>query len=81
MKPMELDADSLEIMFRARLLGTQRGQVLEGWAYPQAHALAESGWLRREFQADGELGWFLTAEGDLALDTAALIQSVEGREN
>lgn len=49
---MELTPDHLEILFRARMLGTNRGQVLEAWHHPEAQALAENGWLRRQFEPD-----------------------------
>jgi hypothetical protein len=29
--------------------------VIEGWAYPDAHDLAEHGWLERRFEPDGEM--------------------------
>jgi len=79
---MPLDNEQLEIMFRARMLGTERGQVLEPWAYPEAHRLAEAGWLERRFVGPGdEMSWWLSPKGDLALDVAALTSSVEGRHN
>ena len=79
---MELTTDHLEILFRARMLGTNRGQVLEVWQYPEAQALADNGWLRRQFEQNGDVSWSLTAQGDTALDLNALTESaVEGRQN
>ena len=77
---MELTPDHLELLFRARMLGTDRGQVLEAWLYPEAHALAEQSWLRRRFEPNGDVSWWLTPQGDTALNLTALT-SVEGREN
>jgi hypothetical protein len=57
------------------------GLVIEAHAYPDAHDLAEAGWLERRFLPDGELGWFWSHRAELALDMNALMQSVEGREN
>lgn len=56
--------------------------VIQDDCYPQAHAAAEAGWLRREFLDDGEMGWSLTATGlrKLALLTYAFRQTV-GRQN
>ena len=78
---MQFDAEQLEILFRARMLGVGRGQVLEGWAYPAAHELAEAGWLERRFQPDGELSWWWTPQAETALNLTALTASVEGRQN
>ena len=78
---MEFTPDHFEILFRARMLGTDRGQVLDAWLYPEAHALTEQGWLRRQFEQNGDVSWWLTPEGDTSLDLASLTQCVEGREN
>jgi hypothetical protein len=77
---MNLNDEQFAILHRARLLGPDRGQVLEGWAYPDAHELAEQGWLERRFVGD-ELAWFLTAQGDVALDGAELLATLDERQN
>jgi hypothetical protein len=58
-----------------------RGQVLEDWAVPDAHWLAELGWLDRRFEADGELSWWWTPAAETALDLSSLARSVDGRQN
>jgi hypothetical protein len=78
---MTFTDQQLEILYRAKILGLDYGQVLEGWAYPDAHELAEAGWLQRRFQPDGELAWFWTPQAETTLDLTALLQSTEGREN
>jgi hypothetical protein len=83
-----------EILIRAWLLARERegsdkplGQVLEPEYFPDAHDLAERGWLRREFvphpehHDKRELAWFWTDQAETALDTNALIQHAQGRHN
>ena len=48
---------------------------------PGRPRLCEAGWLVRRFEDNGDISWWLSAEGDLALDTYALIATTEGREN
>jgi len=57
------------------------GIVITDGAYPDAHELAEAGWLERRFLPDGEMGWFWTRHAEMALDFNALMESAEGREN
>jgi hypothetical protein len=57
------------------------GLVIEDWAYPDAHELAEQGWLERRFEPDGEMSWWWTPAAETALDISALLRSHEGREN
>lgn len=79
---MTYDTEELELLFRAKMLGTERGQVLEPWAYPEAHRLCEAGWLRREFLPNDDVAWYLTPEGAHALDlTAFATGELAGREN
>jgi hypothetical protein len=77
---MTFDTEQLEILYRAKMLGTERGQVLTDDAYPAAHELAEQGWLRRRFVED-ELAWFWTPQAETAIDARRLVASVEGRQN
>jgi hypothetical protein len=70
---MEPTTEQCEILFRAKILAaTGSGQVLEPWAVPDAHELAEAGWLERRFTDDGELAWFWAPQGDVALELGAL---------
>jgi hypothetical protein len=57
------------------------GIVIESDAFPDAHELAELGWLERRFQPDGELAWFWTPAAETALDVNSLLQGAEGRQN
>jgi hypothetical protein len=76
------DSEELELLYRARLLGTKRGQVLEPWAYPEACRLADKGWLRREFLPNNDVAWFLTPKAAHALDLAQHAQHQHaGRDN
>jgi hypothetical protein len=62
-----------EIAGNAYLLGLEgKGQVLEAHAYPAAHELAEAGWLERRFEPNGDMSWWWTAQGDVALELGAL---------
>ncbi len=68
---MEFTEQQQEILTNAWLL-TPKGQVLEPWAYPDAHELAEQGWLERRFEPDGEMSWWWTPQAETALDMNAL---------
>jgi hypothetical protein len=57
------------------------GLVITNDAYPDAHRLAEAGWLERRFTQDGEVAWFWTEAAEKAFDYGELMQSVEGRQN
>jgi hypothetical protein len=57
------------------------GIVIENDAYPDAHELAEHGWLERRFMPDGEMAWFWTPAAETALDMNQLMQSTQGRDN
>jgi hypothetical protein len=79
---MQFDDEQLELLYRARVLGTNRGQVLEPWAYPEAHRLTEAGWLERRFEPNGDVSWWLTEKADHALDLTATNElAVTGRDN
>lgn len=56
------------------------GIVIEDHAYPDAHDLAELGWLERRFEPDGEMSWWWTQQAETALETSALT-NVAGRQN
>jgi hypothetical protein len=59
-----------------------RGMVITNDAYPDAHRLAEAGWLTRQFVGpDREMAWFWSREAEAALDMTQLMQGAEGREN
>jgi hypothetical protein len=70
---MELSGEQREILYRAWLFNRAAGagQVLEDWAIPAAHKLAEAGWLERRIQ-DGELTWWWTEAAETAFNLAAL---------
>jgi hypothetical protein len=80
---MEFTDTQAEILVNAWLLSRDgKGQVLEGWAEPDAERLGEAGWLeRRTVDANGDTAWFWTREAETALDVNALNRSVEGRQN
>jgi hypothetical protein len=78
---MMFDSEQLEILFRARVLGPDAGQVLTDDAYPAAWRLAKQGWLRPRPVPDGEMAWFLTEEAKQALDLGVLVQDAADRCN
>lgn len=64
---------ALDLAFSAWALSQQgQGMVIEDVAYPEAHLLAEKGWLARRIEPDGEMSWHWTHEGDKALALGAL---------
>ena len=79
---MDFTAEQQEILFRAWLFARDgNGQVLEPWAYPDAHRLAEQGWLERRSEDNGDMSWWWTPAAETALDVNGLLQSAEGRQN
>jgi hypothetical protein len=80
---MEFTAVQQDLLIAAWVTARDdNGIVIENHAYPDAHDLAEMGWLERRFLPDGELAWFWTQQAETALDTGALINSaMEGRQN
>jgi hypothetical protein len=71
-----------EIVGNAYLLSLEgKGQVLEDDAVPDAHRLAEAGWLEMRFEPNGDMSWWWTGTAETALDMSALTQSTTGREN
>ena len=79
---MELTDTKLELLLNAYLVAREgKGQVITNDAYPDAHELAEHGWLERHIEPDGEMSWWWTRQAETVLDTAALIASTEGRQN
>jgi hypothetical protein len=70
-----------EILFNAWALAREgKGQVVEDWAVPHAHRLAEAGWLERRFEDNGDISWWWTAHAGATLKLDALVD-VSGREN
>jgi hypothetical protein len=51
------------------------GMVLEHLAYPDAHELAEHGWLERRFEPNGDMSWWWTDAGDEAFELAAMLDA------
>jgi hypothetical protein len=80
---MEFTDTQQEILANAHLLAHDggKGQVLEDWAFPDAHELAEHGWLSRRFEANGDMSWHWTDAAEHALDVNALLSSAQGRQN
>ena len=79
---MDFTETQLEILFNAWVLAREgNGQVIADDAYPDAHRLAEAGWLERRFEPDGEMSWWWTPRAETAFDMTALMGSVQGREN
>jgi hypothetical protein len=73
---VEVTETQKEILFNAWALAQEgKGQVVEDWAVPHAHRLAEAGWLERRFEEDGELSWWWTREAETALSLDALRRS------
>jgi hypothetical protein len=78
---MELRKDHFTVAFDAWAAARDgNGIVIRDEYYPEAHELAEAGWLRRGFEPDGEMSWHWTGAADTALGLAALTD-VSGREN
>ena len=57
------------------------GQVVTDEAIPDAHELAEQGWLERRTEDNGDMSWWWTPAAEHALDVSGLLQSATGREN
>jgi hypothetical protein len=57
------------------------GVVIENWAYPDAHRLAQAGWLERRFEPNGDMSWWWTDAAETAFDYTDAMQSTEGRQN
>ena len=70
-----------EILVNAYLLARRGyGQVVADDAIPDAHDLAEAGWLERYFR-DGQLCWRWSPRAEHALDVNQLLESAAGRQN
>jgi hypothetical protein len=58
------------------------GMVLKPDCFPDAHELAEQGWLERKFvDPAGDMSWHWTRAADAAFDFSDLLQSAAGRQN
>jgi hypothetical protein len=72
----ELTDAQAELAAAAYLLALDgRGMVISDDAYPDAHALAERGWLQRRFEDDGEMSWWWTPQAETALGINAMLAS------
>jgi hypothetical protein len=58
-----------------------KGQVLTDEAIPDAHRLAEAGWLERRSEPNGDTSWWWSGAGDTVLGLSGLMRGAEGREN
>jgi hypothetical protein len=79
---MNLTPTQLDILTAAWAASRDgNGIVITTDAYPDAHELAEHGWLERRFEPDGEMSWWWTLTAETALDLNRLLQSAEGSQN
>jgi len=79
---MEFTATQLDLLTAAWATSRDgNGIVIEDHAYPDAHELAEQGWLKRRFEEGGKMSWWWTPAADQAFEYGALMNSAEGREN
>ena len=70
---MNLTESQQQILFNAWLFARYgNGQVVTDEAIPDAHELAEQGWLERRFEPDGEMSWWWTSQAETALELGAL---------
>ena len=70
-----------ELLFNAWLFARDgHGQVVTDDAIPDAHDLAELGWLERRFNGD-EMSWWWTPQAERALDVNALISTASAAVN
>lgn len=70
---MDMTDTQLDLLSTAHLLAREgQGMVIKDTAYPDAHRLAEQGWLERRFEADGEMSWWWTPRAELTLDLTNL---------
>jgi hypothetical protein len=70
---MELNATHMDVAYLAYAASLDgHGIVVKDTAVPEAHALCERGWLERRFTDTGELAWFWTAAGDIAMSISGL---------
>jgi hypothetical protein len=78
---VDFTATQLDILFGAWATSRDgNGQVLEDDAIPDAHELAEQGWLERRILGD-ELAWFWTPAAETALDIGALFERTRASVN
>ena len=82
---MELTETQYELLFEAWTISRAEsplGMVLRPDAYPDAHELAEQGWLERKFvDPAGAMSWHWTTQADQAFAFGTLMNSTDGREN
>ena len=71
---MDFTDTQQNILARAWLLARDgQGQVLEGWAVPDAEQLCDAGWLeRRTVDNTDDVAFFWTPQAEGALDMNAL---------
>ena len=72
---MELTQEHLQVAFNAWAAAQDAGGVVieDPGLFPAAHELAEQGWLRRRFVTKpGDMSWWWTPAGDVALELGAL---------
>ena len=70
----------LELLFGAKMVAPG-GIVIADAVYPQAHELAEQGWLERRSDQDGEPVWHWTQSAETALELSAVVVDANSRHN
>ena len=50
-------------------------------AIPDASELAETGWLTRRIEQNGDLSWWWTPATEHAFDVNGVLQAADGRQN
>ena len=72
---MEFTETQREILFNAWALAREgKGQVVEDWAIPDAHRLAEAGWLDRKLEGNGDMSWWWSGKAETALGLDSLAE-------
>lgn len=74
-----MNATQLELLCNAWALASHgRGMVIAPDAYPDAHRLAERGWLERRIEENGDMSWWWTPAAETALALGNLSTPPEG---
>jgi hypothetical protein len=72
----------LDLLFAAWATSKDgNGIAVTDEATPDAHELAEKGWLERRVEPDGDASWWWTPAAEAALDMNALTSAYAGSVN